>query len=110
MLRSYTRAINLQEKRSGSLFRKETKAVCITKSDGITESWYTTMGITIINTAIAEKQYPNICFNYIHMNPVRDGLASGSEEWQYSSSREYVEKPVDALSNNEAAKKLGIIV
>ena len=32
MLRSYTRAINKQEKRTGALFREETKAICLTKN------------------------------------------------------------------------------
>jgi putative transposase len=99
MLRSYTRAINIQEKRSGSLFRKETKATCLTKSDRIAPAWFTSMGITIINTAIPERQYPNICFNYIHSNPVKDGLVEKPEQWNFSSFREFLEKQDDMLVN-----------
>ena len=73
MLRSYTRAVNKQENRSGALFREETKAICLTQNDKITRSWFTSQGITQINVTIPEKQYPNICFNYINFNPLKDG-------------------------------------
>ena len=40
MLRSYTRAINKEQNRTGSLFRSKTKAECITQMNGITPSFY----------------------------------------------------------------------
>lgn len=40
MLASYTRAINLQNDWTGSLFRQQTKAICLTQSDKITRSYY----------------------------------------------------------------------
>ncbi len=47
MLRSYTNAINKQQNRSGSLFRKKTKAECITCSDEITPSFIGTANGTV---------------------------------------------------------------
>jgi len=101
MLRSYTRAINKQEKRSGSLFRKETKAICITKHNGITPAWYTSMGVTVLHTSIKEQQYHQVCLNYIHANPLKDGLVSDIQEWKYSSYHEYNNKTGDILINPE---------
>jgi putative transposase len=89
MLRSYTRAINKQEQRTGSLFREETKAICLTCCENITPVWYNSMGIVKIDDIIPEKQYPNICFNYILTNPVKSGFVIRPEEWEFSSYRDY---------------------
>lgn len=85
MLRSYTRAINIQEKSSGSLFRQQTKAICLTFNQGITPGWFYSPGITQINIQHPENQYPNICFNYINFNPAKDGLVTKCEDWEFSS-------------------------
>ena len=42
MLRSYTNAINKQEKRSGKLFREATKAECLNMPNGVTPSFFNT--------------------------------------------------------------------
>jgi putative transposase len=66
MLASYTRAINKQQNLSGSLFRKKTKAECITCTDGIEPPYYMVNGITRINILKpAIEQYPQVCFDYI---------------------------------------------
>jgi putative transposase len=65
MLASYTRAINIQENRTGSLFRKATKAECLTKIRGVTPAWYNVSGGTKINIEDPSKSYPRVCFNYI---------------------------------------------
>ena len=49
MLRSYTRAYNIQQKQTGSLFRKKTKAECLTAFNGITPSFFNTEYGTIMN-------------------------------------------------------------
>ena len=85
LLRSYTRAVNLKENRTGSLFKPHTKAECITKMEGITPSFYNTLSGTVINRQMIEKEYPQVCFDYIHNNPVKAGLAEQQEEWIYSS-------------------------
>jgi len=89
MLRSYTNAINKQQKRSGKLFREQTKAECISCTNGVTPSFYTVEGITQINNPHTERQYPQICFDYIHHNPVKAGLVESIVDWEYSSAKDY---------------------
>ena len=110
LLASYTRAINNQEKRTGSLFRKETKAICLTRITGITPAWVTSMGVTKINIGIPEKQYPNICFNYIHNNPVKDGLVAKPEDWEFSSYADIVGLRNGKLINRERIEELGLTI
>ncbi|MQY79586.1 MAG: transposase [Bacteroidetes bacterium] len=90
MLSSYTRAINNQENRTGSLFQKHTQAVCLTAIEGITPAWYKTFGVTVINVNLPEKDYTTVCMEYIHYNPVKDGLVNKPEEWKFSLFREYI--------------------
>jgi putative transposase len=66
LLRSYTRAVNIQENRDGSLFRQKTK-----------------------HKPLDSEDYARACFHYIHQNPVKDNLAARYEDWEYSSYREY---------------------
>jgi putative transposase len=89
MLRSYTRAINKQENFTGSLFRKETKAECVNCPKGLAPAYLTKDGITKINVENPQKQYPQICFNYIHQNPLKAGLVNNPVEWEFSSAPEY---------------------
>src|SRR5690606_12986841 len=49
MLRSYTRAIQNQGLVVGNLFRQKTKAECITYSDGVTPSFFSTKSGVQIN-------------------------------------------------------------
>jgi putative transposase len=90
MLASYTRAINKQEDRSGALFRETTKAVCLNSSKGISPAWFTNNGITQINISNPEKEYPRICFDYIHQNPVKAGFVKNIEEWEFSSASDHL--------------------
>ncbi len=69
MLRSYTRAINKQNKTSGSLFRENTKAECVNCPNGLAPSFITKNGITELLVNNIEKEYPHVLFNYIHQNP-----------------------------------------
>ena len=85
MLRSYTRAINIQENRTGTLFREETKAICLNEINGTSSDWYTSFGVTFVRVHIPEIQYPQVCFNYIHNNPVKARLVENPEDWEYSS-------------------------
>ena len=106
MLRSYTNAINKQQKRSGSLFRKNTKAECITCSEGIEPPYYMVNGITQINTLKpAEEQYPQICFDYFHQNPVNTGLVGAATDWEFSSARDYAGLRNGKLINKGIARE-----
>lgn len=110
MLRSYTRAVNIQEKRSGSLFREETKAICLNESNGIAPSWYSKNGVTMMNVEIPEFQYPQVCFNYIHANPVKSGLVDKPEDWEFSSFADIKERKQDGIVNLNRVIELGLIL
>jgi putative transposase len=105
LLRSYTRAINKQTGRSGNLFREASKAECLTKLEGITPSFYNTSTGTQISTHYLEEQYPQICFEYIHQNPVKASLVKNAEDWEFSSYRDYYGDRKGTLANKEAAQK-----
>jgi len=108
MLASYTRAINIQENRSGSLFRSETKAICLNEISGIAPSWFKTSGITYFNIGLPEKEYPLVCFNYIHQNPVNAGFVNSPEEWEFSSYADCVGLRDDKLINKTRIKEFGL--
>ena len=103
MLRSYTRAINKQQNTSGSLFRKKTKAECLNSINGISPVWFNDTGITKINIVDANKQYPQVCFNYIHQNPVKAGLVSKQYQWEFSSFKDYAGMRNGTLINKKTA-------
>jgi putative transposase len=105
MLRSYTRAINKQRNRSGKLFREATKAECVTCTNNITPSFYNTNSGTQINILNPEKQYPEICFHYIHQNPVVAKLVEKTTDWEFSSARDYAGLRNGKLVNKEIAKQ-----
>jgi len=89
MLRSYTRAINNQENRSGSLFQMTTKSSCLTDNSTLSPAWFQSRFGTIINIEDKEKSYPQVCFNYIHLNPVTTHLVQSPVEYEFSSFRDY---------------------
>lgn len=103
MLRSYTRAINKQENRTGSLFRPHSKAECLTKLNGITPVFFSTAFGAQINVRIPEKEYPQACFNYIHQNPVSAKLVKEPKDWEFSSYADYLGVRKGKLVNKERA-------
>ncbi|NOY36320.1 MAG: hypothetical protein GXO83_01945 [Chlorobi bacterium] len=109
MLRSYTSAVNKQLGRSGSLFRKQTKAECLNCPKGLTPSFILKNGVTQIITTPAAQQYPQICFNYIHMNPVKAGLVHRPEDWEFSSAMEYSGLRDDKLTYRNTADEYGLV-
>lgn len=108
MLRSYTRAINLQENRTGSLFKPHTHAECLTTPQGITPSFFNTAFGAQINVRIPEKEYPQACFNYIHQNPAKAKLVVQPEDWEFSSYPDYCGARNGKLINRERATELGL--
>lgn len=105
MLRSYTNAINKKYNRSGKLIREKTKAECITCTFGITPSFYNTSSGTQINIIDPKKQYPEMCFHYIHQNPLRAGLVKNALDWEFSSARDYAGLRNGKLINRELAEQ-----
>lgn len=108
MLASYTRAINKQQNWSGSLFRSETKAVCLTEIDGISPGWITNMGITQFMVNDPDIEYPNVCFNYILYNPVKDGFVKNPEDWEFSSHSDFIGIRNGKLINKNRIQEFGL--
>jgi len=108
ILRSYSRAIQKQQKITGSLFQKETKALCLTEpvfAPSYFDMHFGMMG----NIDFPEDNYLNTCFNYIHQNPVNARLTDDPEDWEFSSYRDYYCGRKGKLVNRELAKELGLI-
>lgn len=108
MLASYTRAINKQQNWSGSLFRSETKATCLTEVNGISPGWITKMGITEFIVDNPNIEYPNVCFNYILHNPVKDGLVKRPEDWEFSSYSDFIGIRKGKLINMDRIQEFGL--
>ncbi len=104
MLRSYTRAINKQENRSGALFREGTKA-----KNGIIEGFITLHSKHDDLIFGGEMRYEATCFAYIHQNPVQARLVQKPEDWLFSSAPDYAGLRNGTLCNQHLAKKLGIV-
>jgi len=109
MLRSYTNAINKQQNRTGKLFREATKAECINCPDNIEPSFITKSGITQINIIQPEKQYPKICFDYIHHNPTKAKLVKQNTDWEFSSALDYANIQNGKLINKIKAMEYNLV-
>ena len=68
LLQTYSKAINIQNGRTGSLFQQNTKAKSIAKGN---------------------RNYDLACMHYIHQNPMKANLVKKIEDWPYSSFRDY---------------------
>ena len=108
VLASYTRAINIQENRTGSLFRSKTKAINLTKIDKMTPAYVNTQYGTKINITTPEHEYPQICYNYIHNNPVAATLVQNKCDWEFSSAQDYALIRNGTLVNKQMALKVGL--
>ena len=86
---SYTRAINIQENRTGSLFQQKTKAI----------------EIYSLYDSNDKNDYLTTCFHYIHQNPLKAGLVMRMEDWEYSSFRDYAGFRKGTLINMQLARE-----
>jgi putative transposase len=105
MLRSYSQAVNRQQNYSGKLIREKTKAECIDCVNGISPSFISQNGIATINNTLTENKYPQICFNYIHLNPVKANLVKNVNDWEFSSAKDYSNLRNGTLINKQTAKQ-----
>jgi len=87
MLSSYSRSINKQEHRTGSLFRQNTRTKALM-------DWS------------KNYNYSEVCFNYIHLNPIASGLVSSLFDWPYSSFFEYTGKKSKGICNTVLAREI----
>lgn len=101
LLGSYSRAINIQENRSGALFRPKTKA-----KDGWIDELITLEGKHRDLFFRPDNDYARRCFVYIHDNPKEAGLVKKAEAWLYSSARDYANLRKNSLCNLALAKEL----
>jgi len=91
LLSSYTRAINKQQKTTGSLFQQHSRAKCLSYGSK------------------SDTNYGLICFNYIHQNPYLAGLVKKMEDWEYSSFKDFIGLRNGTLCNKEfSIKTLGL--
>jgi len=67
LLSSYSKAMNKQRNRHGSLFQRHTKTI-----------------------EVDDESYLLTLIGYIHQNPVRAKLVRQQEEWEFSSYRDYI--------------------
>jgi len=95
MLSSYTKAINKQGGRTGSLFQQNSKAKALI-SCGTSSRCATT----------SSSDYAITCFYYIHQNPLKANLVSKMEDWEFSSFKDYVGLRNGKLCNQLLAKEL----
>jgi putative transposase len=104
MLRTYTRAINKQEQMSGSLFRQETKSICVSCHKSLAPISMNSMYGKTINIE-SKRNYPQNCFEYIHQNPVKAGLVEKQTDWQFSSAKDYFANRKGNLINKKLASE-----
>ncbi len=108
MLRSYTRAINIQEKRSGSLFRERTKAVRLGSIESEKLKYQNRIKQIPVTMTDLEKEYLHTCFRYIHNNPVKAGLVQKITDWEFSSARDFAFLRNGTLINRKLCDQLGL--
>jgi putative transposase len=111
MLRSYTRAINIQEKRTGALFREGTKAEFLDsiESGKLKMSNRVTWSHPVTGHPVNEEEYLQTCFKYIMNNPVKARLVKQISDWEFSSFRE-INNSRDLLAVNKTLiEELGLV-
>ena len=104
LLRSYTRIINAENEFTGSLFRNGSKASAINSFKGLQPNNWKSK-IAIFNM-LPENQYPQVCFDYIHYNPVKAGLVEKVTDWEFSSARDYSNLRNNGIINKQIAKNI----
>jgi putative transposase len=61
------------------------------------------------NAPLQEKNYPSVCFQYIHHMPVHGKLVENPEDWEFSSYRDYFSDREGTLVNRGLANELGLL-
>lgn len=102
LLRSYTRIVNAENEFTGSLFRKSSKANAINDFKGLQANFWKSK--IAVSNMLPENQYPQICFNYIHDNPVKAGLVKKNIDWEFSSARDYSNLRYNGIINKQVAE------
>lgn len=101
--RTYSRAINKQQSRTGSLFRKNCKA-----KDGWIDEFMTLykMNGQEDSRFLSGTDYGFHCFKYIHYNPVEANIVKLPTDYPFSSAKDYAGLRNGTLCNLEFGKQL----
>lgn len=108
MLSSYTRAINIQQKRTGSLFREGTKAVWLGSIETEKIKHQNRIKVEDVNVSNPNEEYLQTCFKYIHENPVKAGFANQITDWEFSSASDIAGIRKGTLINKKLIDELGL--
>lgn len=87
LLSSYSKAINTEFHRTGSLFQQNTKA-------------------RQTSCDLISHDYSVWCFRYIHNNACTAGLVNCPEDYEFTSYRDFLENRQDSICNIPLATKL----
>ncbi|WP_375559219.1 transposase [Bernardetia sp. OM2101] len=80
VLSSYAKGVNVQENRENALFKPKTIAKSLEDGDA---------------------NYADTCFYYIHQNPLKAGLVTKLEDWEFCSFQDYAKLRNGTLCNKE---------
>ena len=94
LLSSYTQALNKQNHTHGSLFQDNTKTNTLSHKK------------VLHNHIINANEYPLHCFNYIHLNQVKDKFIINPADWKYSSYLDYAKLRENSICNISMAEKM----
>lgn len=108
MLSSYTRAINIQQKRTGSLFREGSKAEWLGSIETEKIKHQNRLKAEKVNAADPDEEYLQTCFKYIHANPIKAGLADQMTDWEFSSARDISGMRKESFINKRLIEELGL--
>jgi putative transposase len=92
-LSSYTKAINIQNKTTGNLFQKKTKAKLLMDDNSTIK-------------VLSKQEYLTTCFHYIHQNPLQSKLVIDLKDWIYSTYADYYNDRNGTLINKNLAMSL----
>jgi putative transposase len=107
LLRVYTRMVNKEDEKTGPLFHQPTRALCLSDPQFEPDYFRNHFGI-MDNDPLREEDYPSLCFQYIHSNPVTGKLVENPEDWEFSSYRDYFCGREGTLVNKALAEELAI--
>ena len=96
LLSSYSHEFNKQNNRRGALFRPKTKSKCLGDDSLMAGSNHSFL------------DYYSNCFDYIHINPVKDGLVKRASDWEWSSFNFYFGNTEESFCNKALAVKFGL--
>lgn len=107
MLRIYTRKVNQEDEKRGPLFHQPTKALCLSDPQFDNDYFRNHFGY-MDNEPLLVKDYPSLCFQFIHSNPVTGKLVENPEDWEFSSYRDYFLAREGDLVNRALAQELAL--